>query len=887
MTYRKKALFKDGIVNTLEELVDAPVLEPDALSLHDRFSLMFTGKEQYRVGHAYHVWMVANMIAEETGIRGNRLLDQISRAALLHDIGSVRESYVFSQTPLAADDADSPEEREIKQQFRAEFGRSMTEHPMRGAEICRRYELSGVERSAIQDHHKLNFGDARGMGRAGQIVALAEILSGALKETPYSTPSKSVEELCREIDGFLIDHDIAQSVVGLLRGGKLKISDSPESFETFSRHYHARRMDLAETILFNEVFRDRADYEKGYFKASRAVLDPEQLAVLQTDQVAAKKALHSYLGFLLEKFIQCTPFERGVLWAYRKWDEIKDESFDLSMLADHFGPEELQGIILPRHRIAAFESALSSDVSNSQLGSYMAEHIKGQKSEEKIETIRLLDDIILPTYRQKAYQILVAYKRASEAGIDEGSLDSFVRDELKKMRTQALGIDEVRSIIDGRYDLGRYSECRIEEPAGENAEDNMGNNDITGLLVREVSKQVQNAMDFGILVPRNFAGRPGNSDDAGLELGLLSNAFYTLEEQDWGKGCVEDRPFECISLARGIPGVVCHKTGYDPRSIIGDIKKNLEAAGDHEHDKFSAAYNDCFMIPIFRNDSEGNRIMYGLITADSPVYRPLIGPEEIMIGKYFADRAANGFTLATDIHRIKSALARMVDPSVMEEIIRLGERSHELFMPKAITATILESDVRGFTTATEENTSQPEIITEFLSAYMSRCFSTIKENLGTIDKTIGDAIMADFGWPIQKPDDAYRAVLAAVKMQNEMKGLEKERESKGLLYRPIGIGINTGRMIAGPLGVTGIYEDFTVIGDAVNLGARLCDLAGKTHPDTGEKMPDILISRFTYDAMRSDGSFDENSFPADIVPLAPLKVKGKKELIPIYGVIPK
>jgi adenylate cyclase len=189
---------------------------------------------------------------------------------------------------------------------------------------------------------------------------------------------------------------------------------------------------------------------------------------------------------------------------------------------------------------------------------------------------------------------------------------------------------------------------------------------------------------------------------------------------------------------------------------------------------------------------------------------------------------------------------------------------HFLFECQAITdteATILMADIRGFTSLTE-HFPLPTIIAA-LNRYFRIMSGIVKRHGGLIDKFMGDAVMALFGVPEAKPDDVYRAVLCAVEMQRAMERLNRRCAQRGdpMLY--IGIAINTGPVMAGSFG-SSVYNEYTVIGDAVNLTARM-----EAYSLRGQ----ILLSETTQAQVQDRieiGSVNEVS------------VKGKSEPIALY-----
>jgi adenylate cyclase len=132
-------------------------------------------------------------------------------------------------------------------------------------------------------------------------------------------------------------------------------------------------------------------------------------------------------------------------------------------------------------------------------------------------------------------------------------------------------------------------------------------------------------------------------------------------------------------------------------------------------------------------------------------------------------------------------------------------------------------DIRGSTTLGERLT--PAELVDVLNEHFTAMTEIIFQYQGTLDKYIGDEIMVVFGSPITSPDDAQRAVRAALAMQTRNAELNQAREVEGRPTLDIGIGMNTGDAIAGLIGSPDRLE-FTVIGDSVNTAKRFCDLAG-------------------------------------------------------------
>jgi adenylate cyclase len=176
--------------------------------------------------------------------------------------------------------------------------------------------------------------------------------------------------------------------------------------------------------------------------------------------------------------------------------------------------------------------------------------------------------------------------------------------------------------------------------------------------------------------------------------------------------------------------------------------------------------------------------------------------------------------------------------------------------------TILFSDIQGFT-GISERLSPPEVA-NLLNDYFSLMTEVIFKHGGTLDKYIGDALMALFGAPFLHEDDAVRAVRTAIEMRNELKGLMARKEDN--VKFNIRIGVNTGNVVAGNIGSMQRME-YTVLGDAVNTAARL---------ETMAKAGQILIGERTYQLAKDF---------FDIKPVGKWRVKGKEKEVMVYEVL--
>ncbi len=213
--------------------------------------------------------------------------------------------------------------------------------------------------------------------------------------------------------------------------------------------------------------------------------------------------------------------------------------------------------------------------------------------------------------------------------------------------------------------------------------------------------------------------------------------------------------------------------------------------------------------------------------------------------------------------QIRNRLERFHSPQVIDMILKGGlETLDDMMEPKDVTVTILFADINGFTTLAER--MPPREVNLILNDFFSRMTDILFKYDGTLDKYIGDGLMAVFGAPMEKEDDAERGIRAAQEMIQAlaamMAGMPDERKFT------IRIGINTGKVVAGNIG-SPKRMDYTVIGDAVNTASRLESIA---------KPNQILIGEATYE--RVQGKFSIRS-------VGPRKVKGKTVELMVYEVL--
>jgi adenylate cyclase len=260
--------------------------------------------------------------------------------------------------------------------------------------------------------------------------------------------------------------------------------------------------------------------------------------------------------------------------------------------------------------------------------------------------------------------------------------------------------------------------------------------------------------------------------------------------------------------------------------------------------------------------------VFGIMLLDSQIATNAFTEKDLQLFQNVANQAAIAIQNSLFAKKLEAEAVtrerfqRLLSPAIAEQVlsgkveVKKGGELRE--------TTVLFTDIRGFTSMSERSAAQD--IVDMLNEYFELMVEIIFENEGTLDKFVGDEIMALFGAPVAHADDAFRAVRTALQMLRVLERFNEERMAKGLPPIHIGIGINTGEVIAGYLGSSKALE-YTVIGDAVNTGARLCSAA---------KAGEILISELTYEKVRNY---------VEVRELPPTHVKGKERALKIFCVL--
>ncbi len=272
----------------------------------------------------------------------------------------------------------------------------------------------------------------------------------------------------------------------------------------------------------------------------------------------------------------------------------------------------------------------------------------------------------------------------------------------------------------------------------------------------------------------------------------------------------------------------------------------------------------------------------------SAMCTPLMGSDQKVLGILYVDNLTATHSFADEDLEFLIAFGGLtavaIENSQLSERIRreaLVRSNFERYFSPNIASVIAEqqnagklpsqkqpvviffSDIRGFTPMSED--MSPDDIATLLTEYFTEMVEIVFEHSGTLDKFMGDAIMALWGAPIVHADDADRAMQCALDQLAVLEKMNAKWEEQGRPPVAIGIGINFGEVFAGNIGSDRRLE-YTVIGDAVNTASRLCSSAG---------LNEILISEPFYKALKK---------PPKVEALEPIQVKGKAKKVPVYRV---
>ena len=261
----------------------------------------------------------------------------------------------------------------------------------------------------------------------------------------------------------------------------------------------------------------------------------------------------------------------------------------------------------------------------------------------------------------------------------------------------------------------------------------------------------------------------------------------------------------------------------------------------------------------------------GVIYVDAPLHAGAFSDQDLDLLTALANFAAVAIGRArlhermVEEKRIRGRLERYHSPQVVESIITDLSATGDMKAAKTRVVTVLFADLVGFTTWSEK--MAPEQLSSMLTEFFTLASDAVFSCGGTIDKFIGDAVMAFFGAPLDQPDHADRAVAAALKIREGMSHWNRERSTRGEGALEVRIALNTGEAIVGDIG-SERRVDYTVLGNAVNVAARLEEFVAQPG--------DIVIGPETWAAVRDR---------FEVTQLGYFSLKGLSAQVPLYKII--
>ena len=373
---------------------------------------------------------------------------------------------------------------------------------------------------------------------------------------------------------------------------------------------------------------------------------------------------------------------------------------------------------------------------------------------------------------------------------------------------------------------------------------------------------------IGFMILANKETRSGTEPFNSLDLDLLSSlsnqAAVAMENAKLFKDITKEKQFNESILGSIATGVITLDKLGEVDSInsaglkIIEMQKE-EVIGNHYHYLFEKDEEIISLINSSENEgiinSEINLPFYTVSkeTVINISIAPRVGPK----------KNAEGLVIAiediSDVSKVKNTFKRYVSKQVVDEI--LDNQSNLNLGGEEREATVLFTDIRGFTSMSEK--MDPKTVVSTLNEYFSEMIDIVFKYNGTLDKIIGDELMIVYGAPLSSEDDTTRALKTAIEMQACIKKMNVNRKKKKEAEILVGAGINRGNVVSGNIGSREMM-DYTVIGDTVNLGSRLCSVA-----NPGE----ILVSNSVFEVSKCDFAFKK---------LNPINVKGKKNKVNVY-----
>jgi adenylate cyclase len=371
------------------------------------------------------------------------------------------------------------------------------------------------------------------------------------------------------------------------------------------------------------------------------------------------------------------------------------------------------------------------------------------------------------------------------------------------------------------------------------------------------------------------------ANELGRSIGLEPNLELLLEQ-------IIMKAFELIPADRGVillmedgvpqPKIAKTRDGKNEqivlsKSILAEVvnhKASVLSSDATMDSRFSAAHSvimqgirSTMTVPLLHRDE-----LLGIMHLDSMIATNAFTEKDLQIFGGIASQAAvaiHNSELARAIEqeaKTRAQFQRLLSPNLVDQVV---QGKLQLEKGGALSEiTLLFSDIRGFTSMSESR--QPQEIVRMLNEYFELMVDVIFKYEGTLDKFVGDEVIALFGAPVAMQSAETKAVQCALDMMRVLSEWNRTRAAEGQNEIKIGIGINTGTVVTGAIGSSRALQ-YTAIGDAVNTASRLCSVA-----QAGQ----IILSEATYRKVQD---------AVAAVPLPPVRVKGKADELRVYNAV--
>jgi adenylate cyclase len=372
-------------------------------------------------------------------------------------------------------------------------------------------------------------------------------------------------------------------------------------------------------------------------------------------------------------------------------------------------------------------------------------------------------------------------------------------------------------------------------------------------LLLDITKELSQQTDVDVLLDRvvELTFQVMSVDRVAI---LMTGAGEELTPRVWRSRV------EAPAVSWKVPRSIVRKAVEERMAVLIE---NAAADGRFEGAPLQPRVKSALCAPLLGKQGT----VLGLIYLDNLGATHSFSEEDLEFLTAFSGMAAVAIENSQLIERVRreavvlSNFQRYFAPDLARQIA--GEQGAVQLGGAKRRVVVLFSDIRDFTSLSE--TMSPDDIASLLSDYFTEMVDVVFEHGGMLDKFMGDAVMALWGAPLARDDDADQATRAAVAMQRRLARLNEAWQRQGRPRLTVGIGLNVGDVFAGNIGSDRRLE-YTVIGDAVNIASRLCAEAGP-----GE----ILIAEPLHAALAS---------PPPVTALEPLALKGKAVAVPVYRV---